>query len=63
VTAIWQQLAVGDTVAAQFISHYCSGLGATAFYYSLKTSLRGCTITHILYINIDHFAVLVNGTP
>jgi hypothetical protein len=60
---IWQELASGNTVAGQFISHYCSGLGPTSFYHSLKKMLGGSAITPTLYINVDYFAVLVNGTP
>jgi hypothetical protein len=63
VIAIWQQLAVGDTVAAQFISHYFSGLGSASVYDTLKKPLRGCAIAPILQVDIDHFTILASGTP
>jgi hypothetical protein len=63
VIAVWQQLAVGGTVAAQFISHYRSGLGSPSFYHTLKKALGCRSITPLLYINISHFIVLVNRTP
>jgi hypothetical protein len=63
VVAIWQQLAMSDTIADQFISHYYSRLGSTSFYHTLKKALGGNAITSILQIDIDYLTVLVNGTP
>jgi hypothetical protein len=40
-----------------------SGLGSTTFDRTLEKALSGSTITPILQIYIDYFAVLVNSTP
>jgi hypothetical protein len=63
VIAIWQQFAVGDTIDAQFISHYYSGLGPTSFYHSLKKTLSIFSITPLVQVDVYDLTVLVNSTP
>jgi hypothetical protein len=60
---LWKQLAPGDTVASQLISHDHAWHVLKAFQQPSKEALRGFGVPPWLNQDVEHNAVLIHGTP
>jgi hypothetical protein len=60
---LWKQLALGDTVASQLISHDHARHILKAFQQPSKEALRGFGVPPWLNQDVEHNAVLIHGTP
>ena len=58
-----KQLAPGDTVASQLISHDHAWHVLKAFQQAAKEALRGFGVPPWLNQDVEHNAVLIDGTP
>ena len=54
---------MGHTVASQFVRHDVPGLSITTPHKPLEESLCCSAISTGLYIDIDHFSILIHRTP
>ena len=60
---LWKQLALGDTVASQLISHDHAWHVMKTFQQAAKEALRGFGVPPWLNQDVEHNAVLIHGTP
>lgn len=60
---IRHQRPVSNAIASQFVCHDLPGLFPVIAQSSPETPLCGCSISSGLQVHINHFAILVNGSP
>ena len=60
---LWKQLALGDAVASQLISHDHAWHVLKTFQQAAKEALRGFGVPPWLNQDVEHNAVLIHGTP
>ena len=60
---IWNQLAMCDAVASQFVRHNLPGFTTMCFQQSSEESLSGFAVASTLQKDIDDFSVLIDSAP